>query len=78
MRCNSISPGSIATETFRNYVAAAEDPAGFDAALIAMNYRGRLGTTSEIASLTAYPPSDECTFVNGADFVVDGGRLSAT
>jgi NAD(P)-dependent dehydrogenase (short-subunit alcohol dehydrogenase family) len=78
VRCNSISPGSISTEMFRNYVAAADDPEALEAALIAMNYRGRLGRPGEIAGLVAYLLSDECTFANGADFVVDGGRLSAT
>ena len=78
VRCNSISPGSIETEMFRNYVAAADDPEALEAALIAMNYRGRLGTPEEIAGVVAYLLSDECTFANGADFVIDGGRLSAT
>jgi NAD(P)-dependent dehydrogenase (short-subunit alcohol dehydrogenase family) len=78
VRCNSISPGSIETEMFRNYVAAAEDPEALEAALIAMNYRGRLGTPEEIAGVVSYLLSDECTFANGADFIVDGGRLSAT
>lgn len=78
VRCNSISPGSIETEMFRSYVASVENPEAFERALVAMNYRGRLGTPGEIAGVVTFLLSDECAFVNGADFVIDGGRLSAT
>lgn len=78
VRCNSVSPGSIETEMFRRYVARAENPEALEEELISMNYRGRLGTPSEIAGIVAFLLSDECTFANGADFVIDGGRLSAT
>ena len=78
VRCNSVSPGSIATDMFRNYVAADEDPEAFEEALVAMNYRGRLGRSEEIAGVVAYLLSDDCTFANGADFIIDGGRLAAT
>jgi NAD(P)-dependent dehydrogenase (short-subunit alcohol dehydrogenase family) len=63
---------------FRSYVASVENPEAFERALVAMNYRGRLGTPGEIAGVVTFLLSDECAFVNGADFVIDGGRLSAT
>lgn len=78
IRCNSISPGSIATEMFYDYVAGAEDPEAFEESLIAMNYRGRLGTTAEIAAMAVFLLSEASGFTNGSDFIIDGGRLAAT
>ena len=78
VRCNSISPGSIGTEMFYNYVAQADDPEAFEASLVAMNYRGRLGTPDEIAAMTVFLLSEESGFTNGSDFIIDGGRLAAT
>ncbi len=43
-----------------------------------MNYVGRLGTTAEIGTLATYLLSDDSGFVNGADLVIDGGRIAAT
>ena len=55
-----------------------EDPDAFREALIAMNYRGRLGTVDEIAAATVFLLSEESGFTNGTDLIIDGGRLSAT
>ena len=41
VRANSISPGSIATEMFENYVQRVDDPEALKAQLVAMNYLGR-------------------------------------
>ena len=78
VRCHSIAPGSIATGRFRGYGAAGEEPAALGAALIDRNYRGRLGTVEEIAAAVVFLLSDASGFTNGADLVIDGGRLSAT
>jgi NAD(P)-dependent dehydrogenase (short-subunit alcohol dehydrogenase family) len=78
IRCNSISPGSIATGMFYEYVAQAPDPEALQESLIAMNYRGRLGTPQEIADAAVFLLSDASGFTNAADLVIDGGRLSAT
>jgi NAD(P)-dependent dehydrogenase (short-subunit alcohol dehydrogenase family) len=78
IRANSISPGSIATEMFENYVQRVDDPEAFRSHLIGMNYRGRLGTPEEIAAATVFLLSDASGFTNGTDLVIDGGRISAT
>jgi 2-keto-3-deoxy-L-fuconate dehydrogenase len=78
VRCNSISPGSIDTEMFRNYVQNSPDPEALEATLVGMNYAGRLGTVEEIGALAVYLLSDESGFVNGTDVVIDGGRIAAT
>lgn len=78
IRANSISPGSIATDMFENYVQRVPDPDGLRSALIGMNYRGRLGTPEEIAAAAVFLLSDASGFTNGTDLVIDGGRISAT
>ena len=78
IRANSISPGSIATDMFENYVQRVDDPDAFRSQLIGMNYRGRLGTVAEIAAATVFLLSDASGFTNGTDLVIDGGRISAT
>ena len=78
IRANSICPGSIATDMFENYVQRVDDPDALRNSLIAMNYRGRLGTVEEIAAATVFLLSDDSGFTNGTDLIIDGGRLSAT
>ena len=75
MRCNSVSPGSIETERFREYVA--EVP-GLEEELISYNYRGRIGRPNEVAACVVYLLSDDSGFVNGADYVIDGGRTAGS
>jgi NAD(P)-dependent dehydrogenase (short-subunit alcohol dehydrogenase family) len=75
VRCNSVSPGSIETERFREYVA--EFP-GMEEELISYNYRGRIGRPNEVAACVVYLLSDDSGFVNGADYVIDGGRTAGS
>lgn len=75
VRANAILPGSVDTEMFRNYVA--EDPE-LEARLIDMNYVGRLGSCEEIATACVHLLSSESGFTNGAEIVIDGGRIAAT
>jgi NAD(P)-dependent dehydrogenase (short-subunit alcohol dehydrogenase family) len=75
IRCNAISPGSIESEKFREYVA--ENP-GLEEELISYNYRGRIGRPREVAACCVYLLSDDSGFVNGADYVIDGGRTAGS
>lgn len=75
VRANAISPGSIDTEMFRNYVAGDEE---LSSRLIAMNYVGRLGRSDEIAAACVHLLGSESGFTNGAELVIDGGRIAAT
>lgn len=36
---------------------------------------GRLGNPRDVACAVLYPASDEASFVNGAELVIDGGQL---
>jgi NAD(P)-dependent dehydrogenase (short-subunit alcohol dehydrogenase family) len=75
IRCNSVSPGSIESERFREYV---KDFPGLEEELISYNYRGRLGRPEEVAACCVYLLSDDSGFVNGADYVIDGGRTAGS
>jgi NAD(P)-dependent dehydrogenase (short-subunit alcohol dehydrogenase family) len=51
---------------------AAADPMGADMA--AANPMGHIGRPEEIAVAVLYLASDEASFTNGIDLVVDGGQ----
>jgi NAD(P)-dependent dehydrogenase (short-subunit alcohol dehydrogenase family) len=65
IRVNSVAPGVIETE--RN----TEDAE----ALAPEIPLGRVGTPQEVAALVSWLVGDESSYVTGASFVVDGGRL---
>ena len=73
IRCNCICPGTVATPSLDDRIAAFDDPAQARRDFIARQPLGRLGTAEEIASLAVWLASDESTYATGAAFVVDGG-----
>jgi glucose 1-dehydrogenase len=68
---NSIAPGAIETPINKNLL---NDPAKLQALLqnIPLN---RLGQPSDVASIASFLASDECSYVTGTTFFVDGGLL---
>jgi NAD(P)-dependent dehydrogenase (short-subunit alcohol dehydrogenase family) len=75
IRCNSVSPGSIDSERFREYVDGRPE---LEAELISYNYRGRIGRPREVAACCVYLLSDDSGFVTGADYIIDGGRSAGS
>jgi 2-keto-3-deoxy-L-fuconate dehydrogenase len=78
IRCNAICPGTIATPSLEDRIAAqgTRMVGGSDAARRAFVERqplGRLGTAEEVAALAVYLASDESAFTTGAIHVIDGG-----
>lgn len=69
IKCNAISPGPIDTPLLRR--AFPNDP-NLDA-VRAMNPRG-VETPEKLAKLIAFMASDDCQFVNGANWIFDGGE----
>ena len=78
VRVNAISPGGIATGIFGKALGLSTDKAeqtaeAVKAGLAKMQPIPRAGLTDDIAHAAVFLASDESTFVNGHDFIVDGG-----
>lgn len=80
VRVNSISPGGIATGIFGKALGASQERADATAeamkqGLAAMQPIPRAGLPEDIAHAAAFLASDESTFINGHDLVVDGAVI---
>lgn len=78
IRCNAICPGTVESPSLRGRIAALAErsgqaPAQVEAAFVARQPMGRLGTAEEIASLAVYLASDESAFTTGTTQLIDGG-----
>lgn len=77
VRVNSVSPGGIATGIFGKALGVSKEKADATSEMVkkglaAMQPIPRAGLTDDIAYAAAFLASDESTFVNGHDLVVDG------
>ena len=80
VRVNSISPGGIATGIFGKALGLPTDKAeqtaeAIKAGLAKMQPIPRAGLTEDIALAAVFLASDDSSFVNGHDLVVDGGVI---
>ena len=77
IRCNCICPGTVASPSLEQRIAANAAAAGSAeaarAAFVARQPMGRIGTPEEIATLAVYLASDETVFMTGQALVIDGG-----
>ncbi len=70
IRVNAISPGVVFTPAYINIGLTESD---MDP-VIPLIPAGRLGQVDEVARAIAFLASDDSSFVNGTDLVVDGGQ----
>ena len=78
IRFNSVHPGNIQTPLFRQ-IAEKVDKEGVDHAvkmLSVTNPLRRMGTPEDVAYGILYLASDESSYVNGTELVIDGGYVS--
>ena len=77
IRCNALCPGTVATPSLDERIAANAAAAGSveaaRAAFVARQPMGRLGSAEEIAALAVYLASDAAQFITGQAVVIDGG-----
>jgi 2-keto-3-deoxy-L-fuconate dehydrogenase len=78
IRCNAICPGTVDSPSLRERIdaqarASGQSVAQVEAAFIARQPMGRLGTAHEIAMLAVYLGSDESAFTTGTAQLIDGG-----
>jgi NAD(P)-dependent dehydrogenase (short-subunit alcohol dehydrogenase family) len=67
VRINSVHPGYIDTPLLEGMPREAYD------ALVGKHPAGRLGTAEEVANLVVFLLSDKASFINGAQYTIDGG-----
>ena len=70
IRVNSVSPGYTMTPLLKSYFELFPEAA---ANAVAVQPMGRVGQPDEIAKVVTFVLSDEASFINGADLMVDGG-----
>jgi 2-keto-3-deoxy-L-fuconate dehydrogenase len=78
IRCNAICPGTIESPSLKDRIALQAAKYGksqgdVQAAFVARQPMGRLGTVEEVAALATYLASDEAGFTTGAVHIMDGG-----
>jgi 2-keto-3-deoxy-L-fuconate dehydrogenase len=78
IRCNAICPGTVESPSLRQRIDAQAQVSGqtlaqVEAAFVARQPMGRLGTPAEIAALAVYLGSDESAFTTGTNQIIDGG-----
>ena len=78
IRCNAICPGTVESPSLRDRIDAQAKATGqtlaqVEAAFVARQPMGRLGTPGEIAALAVYLGSDESAFTTGTSQIIDGG-----
>jgi 2-keto-3-deoxy-L-fuconate dehydrogenase len=78
IRCNAICPGTVESPSLRQRIdaqakASGQTTAQVEAAFVARQPMGRLGTAVEVAALAVYLGSDESAFTTGTSQLIDGG-----
>lgn len=74
IRVNSICPGPIETDLVRENLEKMADPEEARKAIASRIPCGRHGTPAEVAMAALFLVSDDSSYVNAANLVVDGGR----
>ena len=73
IRVNGVSPGPIETPIFQKMGMPAAEMKQMAAGMKSQVPLGRFGTSEEVANVVLFLASDESSYVQGQEYVVDGG-----
>ena len=73
IRVNAVAPGPIGTDFFDRTGMASDEQEEMSESFKEMIPLGRFGEPEEVASVALFLMSDAASYVNAAEFVVDGG-----
>ena len=74
IRVNVVAPGTVVTPGYKNELGLTDEQiTQFEAQAAAAAPLGRAGTPDEIAKAVLFLASDDSSYVNGIELVVDGG-----
>ncbi len=78
VRVNAVCPGPIDTDLMSSLHACInpDDPDSVKAFNVGRNPMGRYGEPAEVAKVIAFLASDDASYVNGAAWLIDGGRTA--
>ena len=74
IRVNAVSPGVVMTPVFSKLGLTKKQIKDFVTQMVTQIPLGRTGKPDEIAKAVLFLASDDSSFVNGAELVVDGGQ----
>ena len=73
IRVNAVSPGPIETPILEKTGMPAEELEKMAAGIRSQDALGRFGKSEEVANAALFLAGDESSYVQGQEFVVDGG-----
>jgi len=73
IRINAILPGSIDTDVYKHAGIPEEAIPGIIETIRAGVPLKRAGTAEDVANLVAFLSSDEASYINGVEYIIDGG-----
>jgi NAD(P)-dependent dehydrogenase (short-subunit alcohol dehydrogenase family) len=73
IRSVAVSPGYVDTPQMDQWVESSPNPAATRARANSLHPLGRIGTPEDVASLVTFLVSPLAEFINGANFIIDGG-----
>ena len=76
IRAVAICPGTVESEWITKILANNSDPAGARRAMSERQLDGRMGAPDEVAAGIAFIASSDGRFINGSEFVMDGGMTA--